>query len=101
MDLELPGIDGWEASRRLKTANTSGSIIALSAHALSGVREGAGGGVRRVRPAGRIRPTARNHSKVLARRNDRASLSVGSQLLRPFWLARCRRDGYFPRPRSR
>jgi CheY-like chemotaxis protein len=41
MDLELPGIDGWEASRRLKSnPNTSEiPIIALSAHALSGVRE--------------------------------------------------------------
>ena len=41
MDLELPGIDGWEASRRLKSnPNTSDiPIIALSAHALSGVRE--------------------------------------------------------------
>jgi CheY-like chemotaxis protein len=41
MDLELPGIDGWEASRRLKrNPNTSDiPIIALSAHALSGVRE--------------------------------------------------------------
>jgi CheY-like chemotaxis protein len=38
---ELPGIDGWEASRRLKSnPNTSEiPIIALSAHALSGVRE--------------------------------------------------------------
>jgi CheY-like chemotaxis protein len=41
MDLELPGIDGWEASRRLKSnADTCGiPIIALSAHALAGSRE--------------------------------------------------------------
>jgi two-component system cell cycle response regulator DivK len=41
MDLELPGIDGWEASRRLKNnADTRGiPIIALSAHALAGARE--------------------------------------------------------------
>jgi CheY-like chemotaxis protein len=41
MDLELPGIDGWEASRRLKSNPDTSEIpiIALSAHALSGVRE--------------------------------------------------------------
>jgi CheY-like chemotaxis protein len=41
MDLELPVIDGWEASRRLKNnPKTSGiPIIALSAHALAGARE--------------------------------------------------------------
>jgi CheY-like chemotaxis protein len=41
MDLEMPGIDGWEATRRLKgnpqTRNIP--IIALSAHALAGSRE--------------------------------------------------------------
>jgi CheY-like chemotaxis protein len=41
MDLELPGIDGWEATRRLKSNPETRDIpvIALSAHALSGVRE--------------------------------------------------------------
>jgi CheY-like chemotaxis protein len=41
MDLEMPGIDGWEASRRLKAnAETKDiPIIALSAHALAGTRE--------------------------------------------------------------
>jgi two-component system cell cycle response regulator DivK len=41
MDLELPVIDGWEATRRLKAdAATRGiPIIALSAHALAGARE--------------------------------------------------------------
>ena len=41
MDLELPVIDGWEATRRLKSnPATSGiPIIALSAHALAGARE--------------------------------------------------------------
>ncbi len=41
MDLDLPVIDGWEATRRLK-ANPKTShipIIALSAHALAGSRE--------------------------------------------------------------
>lgn len=37
MDLSLPGIDGWEATRRLKAEPTTSSIpvIALTAHALS------------------------------------------------------------------
>jgi two-component system, cell cycle response regulator DivK len=41
MDLELPVIDGWEASRQLKNNQLTRNIpiIALSAHALSGSRE--------------------------------------------------------------
>jgi two-component system, cell cycle response regulator DivK len=41
MDLELPVIDGWEASRQLKSIQLTCNIpiIALSAHALSGSRE--------------------------------------------------------------
>jgi len=41
MDLELPGLDGWEATRRLKDnpATRDIPIIALSAHALAGSRE--------------------------------------------------------------
>jgi len=41
MDLEMPGIDGWEATRRLKNNPETRSIpvIALSAHALAGSRE--------------------------------------------------------------
>jgi two-component system, cell cycle response regulator DivK len=41
MDLELPVIDGWEASRRLKSNQLTRNIpiIALSAHALGGSRE--------------------------------------------------------------
>ena len=41
MDLELPVIDGWEASRRLKNnpAIPGIPIIALSALALAGARE--------------------------------------------------------------
>ena len=41
MDLEMPVVDGWEATRRLKAdPQTRGiPIIALSAHALAGERE--------------------------------------------------------------
>jgi CheY-like chemotaxis protein len=41
MDLELPVVDGWEATRRLKSNPITRDIpiIALSAHALGGARE--------------------------------------------------------------
>ena len=41
MDLELPVVDGWEATRRLKSdpATRHIPVIALSAHALAGSRE--------------------------------------------------------------
>jgi two-component system, cell cycle response regulator DivK len=41
MDLDLPVIDGWEATRRLKADPDTRDIpvIALSAHALAGSRE--------------------------------------------------------------
>jgi CheY-like chemotaxis protein len=41
MDLEMPVVDGWEATRRLKGSPTTRDIpiIALSAHALAGERE--------------------------------------------------------------
>ena len=41
MDLEMPVVDGWEATRRLKSNAETREIpiIALSAHALAGERE--------------------------------------------------------------
>jgi len=41
MDLDLPVVDGWEASRRLKNnpATRDIPIIALTAHAMSGSRD--------------------------------------------------------------
>jgi CheY-like chemotaxis protein len=43
MDLSLPGMDGWEATRRLKADATTSHIpiVALTGHALAGASEGA------------------------------------------------------------
>jgi two-component system, cell cycle response regulator DivK len=43
MDLSLPVMDGWEATRRLKADKRTSSIpvVALTGHALAGISEGA------------------------------------------------------------
>ena len=43
MDLSLPGMDGWEATRRLKADERTSHIpiVALTGHALAGASEGA------------------------------------------------------------
>jgi two-component system, cell cycle response regulator DivK len=43
MDLSLPVMDGWEATRRLKADKSTADIpiVALTGHALAGIHEGA------------------------------------------------------------
>ena len=43
MDLSLPGMDGWEATRQLKADERTNKIpvVALTGHALAGASEGA------------------------------------------------------------
>jgi CheY-like chemotaxis protein len=75
MDMSLPGLDGWEATRRLKSnPDTRGiPVIALTAHAMAGDRENAlaaGCDEFETKPVEFAELLAKMHSLVASRKED-------------------------------
>ena len=85
MDLGLPGIDGWEATRQLKSdaATRHIPIIVLSAHAMTNDREhGARGGRRRLRHQAGPVPAAAREDRSAACEGSVAPMTPQGSLLR-------------------
>jgi len=83
MDLNLPEIDGWEATRRLKddSATRDIPIIALSAHAMAG-DDNVNRRCDRL-PCGIANPRTSHYAgpdPAATRRNDRPNLLPSSQI---------------------
>ena len=91
MDLSLPVMDGWEATRRLKADERTAAIpvVALTGHALAGISEGAKkAGLRRVR-----------HEAVPARRSGAAKSARFSTVRRHRPPRKARRSGKYAKTR--
>ena len=88
MDLSLPVMDGWEATRRLKADERTAGIpvVALTGHALAGISEGA--------QAGRLRCV--RHQAVPARRSRQGNPQGARPVVAPASATkRVRRSGKY------